>query len=549
MKLSQLFIISVLCFNPAISQAQHQHDHQHGASEKLGSVDFPVTCSDTAAKQFNRAVALLHSFEYAEAEKAFTAVSAADPKCGMSYWGIAMTNYHPIWAPPTSDELKKGWAAVEKAKSVGANSEREKDYISAIEVFYKDSDKLDHRTRALAYHRAMEQVYLRYPKDREAAVFYALTLISTGMMANDKSYANEKKAVVILNQVLAAEPDHPGVAHYIIHGYDYPQLANLALPAARSYAKIAPGSAHALHMPSHIFTRLGLWEESIESNLNSEASAKAYAAKNHVAGAWDQQLHAMDYLVYAYLQGAQDKKAWGVVDELKQIRKAEPETFAAAYAISAIPARYALERHRWNEAAKLELVPNIWAEFPWQGYRWAEAHVHFARAVGAARSGDPASARLDLEKLTAIRQSLPAIKGAYDWGTQVEIQIQAATAWLSFAEEKKDEALRMMGAAADLEDRTDKHPVTPGVIIPAREQLGDMLLQMGQPKQALIEFEAALQITPNRFNGLSGAARAAELSGDKKKATDYYGQLVKLCVRADGTRPELEQAKVFIMKN
>jgi len=394
----------------------------------------------------------------------------------------------------------------------------------------------------------MEQVYQRYPKDREAAVFYALTLISTGMMANDKSYANEKKAVVILNQVLAAEPDHPGVAHYIIHGYDYPQLANLALPAARSYAKIAPGSAHALHMPSHIFTRLGLWEESIGSNLNSEASAKAYAVKNHIAGAWDQQLHAMDYLVYGYLQGAQDKKAWGVVEELKQIRKAEPETFAAAYAISAIPARYALERHRWNEAAKLELVPNVWAEFPWQSYRWAEAHVHFARAVGAARSGDPASARLDLEKLTAIRQSLPSIKGAYDWGTQVEIQIQAATAWLSFAEGKKDEALRMMRTAADLEDKTDKHPVTPGVIIPAREQLGDMLLQLGQSEQALIEFEAALRITPNRFNGLSGAARAAELSGDKKKAADYYRQLVKLCVQADGTRPELEQAKVFLLK-
>ena len=535
-------LLGLLCATAVKAQDAEQHQHE------LGKVNFTISCSASAQKLFNYAVAWLHSFEYDEAEKRFKQVTTTDQKCGMGYWGIAMSHYHPIWAPPTSADLQKGEAAAVRATSLGARTKREGDYIAAIAVFYKDANKLDHRARAFAYWEAMKRLYQRYPKDREAAVFYALTLISTGMMVNDKSYANEQKAVVILNQVLAAEPDHPGVAHYIIHGYDYPQLANLALPAARSYAKIAPGSAHALHMPSHIFTRLGLWDESIGSNLNSEASAKAYAVKNHVAGAWDQQLHAMDYLVYAYLQGAQDKKAWGVVEELKQIRKAEPETFAAAYAISAIPARYALERHRWNEAAKLELVPNVWAEFPWQSYRWAEAHVHFARAVGAARSGNPASARLDLEKLTAIRQSLPAITGAYDWGTQVEIQIQAATAWLSFAEGKKDEALRMLRAAADLEDKTDKHPVTPGVIIPAREQLGDMLLQMGRPEQALIEFEAALQITPNRFNGLSGAARAAELSGDKKKATDYYRQLVKLCVQADRTRPELEQAKVFLLK-
>jgi tetratricopeptide (TPR) repeat protein len=548
MKLSHLLVIIVLCLTPATAQEKHQHDHHHDSTEKLGRVVFPVSCNAAAAKQFTRAVALLHSFEYAEAEKAFTAISSDDPKCGMAYWGIAMSNYHPIWAPPTPDELKRGWGAVEKAKSAGANTEREKDYIAAIEVFYKDSDIFDHRHRALFYHRAMEQVYQRYPKDNEAAVFYALTLISTGMMSNDKSYTNEKKAVVILNRVLTAEPDHPGVAHYIIHGYDYPQLANLALPAARSYAKIAPGSAHALHMPSHIFTRLGLWEESIGSNLNSEASAKAYAAKNRVAGAWDQQLHAMDYLVYAYLQGAQDRKAWGVLEELKRMNKFEPETFAAAYAVSAIPARYALERRRWDEAAKLELVPSVWADFPWQRFRWAEAQVHFARAVGAARSGDAASARIDLEKLTALRQGLPNIRGAYDWGTQVEIQVQAATAWLAYAEGKKDEATRMMQVAADLEDATDKHPVTPGVIIPAREQLGDLLLETGQPRQALLEFEATIRIMPNRFNGLSGAARAAEQSGDKKKATDYYTQLVKLCERADGIRPELEQAKVFLLK-
>jgi tetratricopeptide (TPR) repeat protein len=532
---------TVLCFSPARPQERDQHDHQHGASEEIGRVNFLVSCSEAAGKQFNRAVAWLHSFEYEEAERAFTAVSVADPRCGMAYWGVAMSNYHPIWAPPTPAELKKGVAAVERAQAAGAQTERERDYIAAIAVFYKGSDKLDHKTRALAYSEAMEKVYHRYPKDREAAVFYALTLISKGMMANDKSHANEKSAAEILNGVLAIEPEHPGVAHYIIHSFDYPPLANLALPAARSYAKIAPASAHARHMPSHIFTRLGLWQESIQSNLDSSAASKAYAAKNRLAGAWVDQLHAMDYLVYAYLQGAQDKKALGVLDELNEIQKVEPEAFAAAYAYSAIPARYALERRRWDEAAKLTVTPST---FPWDRFRWAEANVHFARAIGAARSGKADSE--SVEKLAEIRQSLPHVKGAYDWGKQVEIQLQVATAWLAYAEGKKGEAVRLMRAAADLEDSTDKHPVTPGMILPAREQLGDLLLETGQPAQALSEFEAALREAPNRFNGLYGAARAAELAGDRKKAAGYYGQLIKLGEKADGTRPELEQAKVFL---
>jgi tetratricopeptide (TPR) repeat protein len=536
---------TVFCFSPVRPQERHQHDHQHDAAEKIGRVDFPVSCSEAANKQFNRAVAWLHSFEYEEAERAFTAVTVADPRCGMAYWGIAMSNYHPIWAPPTPAELKKGVAAVERAQSAGAQTERERDYIAAIEVFYKDSDKVDHRTRALAYSEAMEKVYRRYPKDREAAVFYALTLISKGMMANDKGYANEKRAAEILNGVLAAEPEHPGVAHYLIHSFDYPQLANLALPAARSYAKIAPASAHARHMPSHIFTRLGLWQDSIQSNFDSAAAAKAYAAKHRLAGAWDQQLHAMDYLVYAYLQGAQDMKAWSLVDELNKIEKVEPETFAAAYAFSAIPARYALERRQWEEAAKLRIAPGA---FSWDRFRWAEAHIYCARAIGAARSGKIDRAREDVNRLAEIRQNLPNIKGAYDWGKQVEIQLQVATAWLAYTDGKKDEAVRLMRAAADLEDTTDKHPVTPGAILPAREQLGDLLLETGQPAQALSSFETALREAPNRFNGLYGAARAAELAGDRKKAAGYYGQLVKLCERADGARPELEQAKVFLAR-
>lgn len=530
--------------SPAGAQEAHQHHHEH--SEKLGRVSFPVSCRPQAQKHFNRAVAWLHSFEYEEAEKAFTEVTATDPRCGMGYWGVAMSNYHTIWAPPSAAELKKGWEAVAKAESIGAGTPRERDYIAAIEVFYKDSDKLDHQTRTLAYSDAMEQLHRRHPSDREAGVFYSLTLIAKGMMAGDKSYANEKKAAEILNGVLAREPQHPGVTHYLIHSYDYPALASLALPAARSYAKIAPASAHAQHMPSHIFTRMGLWQEAIRSNLDAKASAKAHAVRNHLPGAWDEQLHAMDYLAYAYLQGAQDKEAQGVLDELDRIRRVDPPNFKVAYAFTAIPARYALERRQWSEAAKLPLHPGTMEAFPWQSFRWAEAHIHFARAIGAARTGDTAAARQEVEKLADIRQALAEVKGGYDWAKQVEIKRQVASAWLAYAEGQHEEALRLMRAAAELDDATEKHPVTPGTLLPAREQLGELLLELKQPAAARQEFETALRTAPNRFNGLYGAARAAKLAGDQKGAKTYYGKLIELCRQADGIRPEIEEAKAFL---
>ncbi|MCA1615519.1 MAG: hypothetical protein LC800_15750 [Acidobacteria bacterium] len=543
--LTAALLIALLCQAPRAG-AQEAHQHRHDPAEKIGRVNFRVSCTPQARRQFNRAVAWLHSFEYEEAERAFAAVTAADPRCGMGHWGVAMSNYHPIWAPPTAAELKKGLSAVEKAKSVGAPTRREQDYVAAIEVFYKDSDKLDHRTRASAYSEAMGRLYRRDPSDLEAGVFYALTLVAKGMAANDKSYADEKQAAQILNRVLAREPQHPGVAHYLIHGYDYPALARLALPAARSYARIAPASAHARHMPSHIFTRLGLWQEAIRSNRDAKAAAQAYAVRNRMPGAWDEQLHAMDYLAYAYLQGAQDKQARAVLDELNEIHRADPENFKVAYAATAIPARYALERRRWDEAAKLTLRQGALGTFPWQRFRWAEAHIHFARAVGAARAGDAAAARQEVEKLADIRRALVEARGDYDWAKQVEIGRQVASAWLAHAEGRSAESLRLMRAAADLDDATEKHPVTPGAILPAREQLGELLLEMKQPAAALREFETSLRSAPNRFNGLYGAARAARLAADGKRAKTYYEKLLTLSRRADGVRPEIEEARGFL---
>ena len=543
MKLTRLFLSASLavlfCSFAVLAQETHQHKHEMG--EKLGRVNFAVSCNRAAQQQFNRAVALLHSFWYEEAQKAFAEVTKTDPKCGMGYWGIAMSSYHPVWAPPIPAELQSGVAAVQKATLVGARTQREKDYIAAIEVFYEGADKLDHRTRALAYEKAMEQLYLRYPKDHEAAIFYALALLGTAELT-DKTYANQKKAAQILNKVLAAEPQHPGVAHYLIHSFDYPALAPLALAAARSYAKIAPSSPHALHMPSHIFTRLGLWQESIESNIASAAAAKAHVDRTHPGAASFDQLHAMDYLAYAYLQTAQDGKAKEMVDALYRMNKVDANVFQAAYAFAAIPARYALERRQWSEAAGLKVHPT---DFPWNKFPYAEAMIYFARSVGASRSGDIAAASKDLERLSSIQKSLAEAKENY-WAIQVEIQRRAAAAWLAHAEGKPEEALKLMNSAADLEDTTEKHPVTPGAIVPARELLGELLLELRQPRQALKEFEASLQVSPNRFNGVYGAAKAAELSGDREKARTFYAKLKALAERSDGQRPELQAAKVFL---
>ena len=522
MKIPLLFVALFLFVTSGYSQ--EMHPHKHDPSESVGVVRFPVSCKPEAQKQFNRAVTWLHSFEYEEAEKAFTEVTVTDPQCAMGYWGVAMSNYHPLWAAPLPAEMRRGMVAVVKAKTAGAQTQRERDYIAAMETFYKDSInpdntvKGDHRTRVFAYHEAMKRLHQNNPSDQEAAVFYALTLIATGMMSNDKTYVREKEAAKILNRVLARQPQHPGVAHYLIHSYDFPALAHLALPAARTYAKLAPASAHAQHMPSHIFIRLGLWQEAIRSNRDAETSAKAFAKRHNMPGAWDEQLHAMDYLAYGYLQRGQDKEAWAVLDEMLKIKSVQPQTFKVAYSFAAIPARYALERKRWDEASKLTLPANTAATFPWHSFQWAEAHIHFARAIGFARSGNADSARKEVEALAAIRDGLKIGKGEYDWVKQVEIERQIAAAWVAFAEGKREESVKLMRAAADLDDATDKHPVTPGAILPAREQLGELLLELKQPAAALKEFETSFKSAPERFNGVYGAARAASLGGDSKAA-------------------------------
>ena len=518
------------------------HDHQHQL-EKLGKVNFQTSCSSQAHASFTRGMTLLHSFEYPQAEAAFNEAVAADPTCSIAHWGVAMSLYHPLWAPPSKAELQRAHAALAKAEATPAKSERERDYVAAVATYYRDSDKLDPKARALAYNEAMSALHKRYPADREAAIFYALSQIAAGTLDQDPNFSREKEAAGILNAVLKEEPDHPGVTHYLIHGFDYPPLADLAVPAARRYASIAPDSPHAQHMPSHIFTRLGMWNESIASNLKSEASARALVKSEGLDGGSNEQLHAMDYLAYAYLQTGQEAAAQRVLAELNALQKVNQPIFTTAYAATAIPVRIVLENRRWKEAASLSLPDNVSKLAPLENFQWAGAHVYFARAIGAARSGQAAAAREATAKLKAIEDALIVPPGTYDWRKQVSIERQVAEAWTSYAEGKRDDAVTMMRAAADLDDATEKHPVTPGAILPAREQLGEMLLELDRPKEALAEYEGSLKRAPRRLVGLYGAAHSAKLAGDVTKATRYYAELAEMTKAGDGTRAEIREAR------
>jgi len=530
-----VLMIGLLLATPAAAQQ---------SIEKLGTVNFPTSCTPAAQQEFTRAVALLHSFWFTYAIKGFEAAAQADPACGIAAWGAAVSWMgNPLAGAPPAKNLELGAATAARAKTIGAKTQRELDYIATIEVFYKDSDKVDHRTRSLAYEKAMEALAARYPQDREAAIFYALALNMT-LNPNDKTYANQLKAAAILEKAFAEQPDHPGVAHYMIHSYDFPPIANKGLNAARRYAKIAPSAPHAQHMPSHIFTRLGYWQESIDTNRASVEAAKDELRQAKLEAGSYNALHAMDYIVYAALQLVKDKEAKALYDELRRIEKIDTEHFAAAFAFTAIPARYTLERRQWAEASELTLHPQSlsWAKFP-----QAESILVFARGLGAARGGNVAGATRDLARLEALRDGMTAAKNTY-WAEQAEIQRLAVAGWIARAEKRNDEAVALLRRAADLEAGTEKHPVTPGAIQPSREMLGELLLELGQPAQALAEFEASQRTDPNRFHGLAGAARAAELAGNRDKARSYYEQLLVLAKNADSERPELTQAKAYLGK-
>jgi len=513
---------------PALWQApalaQHEHGHDHPAPEKLGRVHFDNSCAPKVQETFARGVALLHSFAYGEAARSFEQVAAQDPRCAMAQWGLAMSRFHVIWGPATEPDFEAGRAAAGKAAQIAATA-RERDYITAIGAFY-EGEKIAHAARVAAFEKAMAGVARRYPEDHEAAIFHALSLLGVAYNAPpDKNYTRQKEAAGILNGLLPLEPDHPGIAHYMIHSFDYPALAQLALPAARAYAKIAPSAPHALHMPSHIFTRLGMWPESIESNLASARVGQEWIAKSHPGATSYETLHAMDYLEYAYLQMGRDAEAKDLVEKAAKVDRLNAPEFSAGYALAAIPARYTLERRAWKEAANLEVRP---ISYPWEKYPYAEAITHFARAVGGARSGDLDTARRAVARLAAIQVALQGGKG-FDWASQVEVQRRAASAWIARAEGKNAEAMTLMRSAADLEDSTDKHPVTPGAVLPAREQLGDLLMELGRGEPALAEYETSLKSAPARFNSYEGAERAARGAGQDQKQHIFHEQLMALC--------------------
>ncbi len=511
---------------------------------RFGKVEFMISGNEKIRESFNLGIALLHSFEYDEAEKVFAGIIEKEPGCAMAYWGIAMCNYHPLWTPPSVPELKKGTKAIEIAGAIRSKTKLEAGYIGALASFYKDWEKVDHKTRSINFEKSMEKLYKAFENDKEAAVFYALAL-DAAADPSDKSFKNQKKAGAILDTLYLNNPEHPGIAHYIIHNYDYPELAASALPVARKYASIAPSSAHALHMPSHTFTMLGLWDESIQSNLASVEAAKCYAEASGIKGHWDEELHGMDYLVYAYLQTGENdlaKKQW---DYLKTMDSVFPVNFKVAYAFTAIPSRFLFENRKWEEAAHLQIHPE---SFPWKNFPWQKANIHFTRLMGDIHTGKTSAARLELQQIHLLHDTLVAQQDNYK-ANQLQIQIKAAAAWIAYKEGNNQEALALMNEAAELEDKTEKHPVTPGPVIPARELLGDMLLLMNKPDRALDAYEANLKKHPNRFNGLYGAGLAAERSGDPEKAAGYYRQTVEVAGRSNSQRPELTAINRFLTQH
>jgi tetratricopeptide (TPR) repeat protein len=512
----------------------------------FGEVSFSLSCRYDLRETFDLGLTLIHSFEYAEAEKAFVSILDKDSECLMAYWGAAMSILnHPLSFKQNPKSLKRGEELLKVAKTLTPNNEKEKDYIDAVSIYFKDWQNLDTQTRKLNYESKMEELYIKYPDDVETAVFYSLSVLATADL-NDKTYSKQKKSGKILEKLFEKYPNHPGIAHYIIHNYDSPELAHMALTTARKYAVIAPSSAHAQHMPSHIFTRLGLWNESIKSNIDSANSAVCYAESVNPNANWVSEIHALDYLVYAYLQLGDNAKAQAEMNKMKNIKEVFPaDHFASAYALIAVPSRLAIENKNWELATQLELPKT---KLDWDKAHWPKAMLHFSRALGFSNTGNSAAAEKELKSLIILRDKLNDAKNTYESG-QVTIQIEAVRGWIEYSKGNSNKAIEYMKLASDLESKTSKAAVTPGEIIPADELLADLYLALNKPKQALESYEQNLKGHPYRFNGIYGAAKAAEKLNDIRLAVYYFDQLVKLSADTNSSRPEISEAKEFLDTN
>jgi tetratricopeptide (TPR) repeat protein len=524
-----LVILVILLSSPCFAQNEA---HRHDVGEKLGSVSFPTSCVQATHAQFEHGVALLHSFEYEQASKQFQEIEKKDPHCAMAYWGQAMSLYHQLWERPSRDNLKLGGELLAKARALNPATAREGDYIQALTIFFTDTDRLDHRQRAEAYAKAMQGVYQRHPQDREAAVFYALSLLASGS-DDDPALTNAKAAVAILDKLFEEQPNHPGIAHYIIHSCDNPAMASLALPAARKYAGIAPASPHAVHMPSHIFARLGLWQDDINSNLAAIKEADKMAAMHlHVL---HHKVHSMDFLEYAYLQIGDDAGAKAQIDALAAAHEdnADPE-FKDYFEAQLIrgPATYAIERRQWKDALNLQPL----ADAP----PYVQLIAYWGRAVAAGHLHDRAAAQDALKRYDELLEATR--KGNKPYIADDLKEHDVVKGWAKYASGETEEAVRLLRSVAETQDKLGKRETE----LPAREMLADMLLDMQRPQEALAEYETSLRTDPNRFNGLYGAGQAADMTQQKEKATGYYSQLLKNCDGVRSDRPELTQAKTLL---
>ncbi|MDE1465909.1 tetratricopeptide repeat protein [Spartinivicinus poritis] len=551
LKLIVFFITLITFLCPATSFA-HQDSNIKTDRKNIGKIEFPISCSDDARQKFERALVLLHHMMYAQAKEHFTDLTQQEPNCAMAYWGVAMTLFQPLWpGRPSEEKLDEGWQAINKAKTIQTISPREKSYITATEAFFNNWQSLTHPQRIAAWEAAQHKTFQQLSDDINAAAFYALSHLATAPK-EDKSYSHQKEAGKLLEKLYQRAPQHPGVIHYTIHAYDNPLLANRAITAARAYDKIAPDVPHALHMPTHIFVRIGLWPDVVQWNVRSAKAALNYPAGDFISHHY---LHALDYLLYAHLQRGDDQAAKKTLKDMNTANKHQ-ETFVSAYALASMPARFALERHRWREAAELE--SRVPASFPWEKFPQVEAISYFAKGLGATRSGDFASAQQSIQVMDELYAKTKQAGSNY-WAVLVDAQRKTIAAWIRFMNGDTKAALAMMRQAADLEDSVDKHPVTPGVVLPARELLGDMLILTANYQDAINAYEASLAISPNRLNSIYGIGHANELAGNSTKAKLYYKKLFdiaapsvqKLAQQTKGKeiRESLKQSRKFLEKH